>query len=225
MLRVWFEIPLWQRVVTALILGVLTGYAWGPDAESIKWVGDFFIKSIKMLVVPLIFFSLVSGVAAIGDLRKLGAVGGRAMLLFVVTGQISVWLGLALGTWIAPGAGVDTSAIQMGATPEPNPTTAQVLVIATTAPVAPRENTAGNCPRCAHPTMQASATPVKSAATSAHLPKSCVDKNMPSTPTSGSIASNGDGSRVSTAKSASVARAAKRSPPATACRTIRAIHA
>ena len=75
MLKTWFEIPLWQRVITALILGVLTGWAWGPEAESIKWIGDFFIKAIKMLVVPLIFFSLVSGVAAIGDLRKLGAVG------------------------------------------------------------------------------------------------------------------------------------------------------
>ena len=79
-MKAWFAIPLWQRVITALILGVLTGWAWGPDAESIKWIGDFFIRSIKMLVVPLIFFSLVSGVAAIGDLRKLGAVGGRARL-------------------------------------------------------------------------------------------------------------------------------------------------
>ncbi|PZT85577.1 MAG: glutamate:proton symporter [Citromicrobium sp.] len=129
MLRTWFEIPLWQRVITALILGVLTGWAWGPEAESIKWIGDFFIKAIKMLVVPLIFFSLVSGVAAIGDLRKLGAVGGRAMLLFVVTGQIAVWLGLALGTFVAPGSGVDTSAIEMGETPEPNPTTAVDMIL------------------------------------------------------------------------------------------------
>ncbi|KNH02886.1 Proton/glutamate symporter [Qipengyuania citrea LAMA 915] len=116
-------------MVTALILGVLTGWAWGPDAESIKWIGDFFIKAIKMLVVPLIFFSLVSGVAAIGDLRKLGAVGGRALLLFVVTGQIAVWLGLGLGTLIQPGAGVDTSAIQMGETPVPNETTAVDMVL------------------------------------------------------------------------------------------------
>ncbi len=129
MLKTWFEIPLWQRVVTALILGVLTGWAWGPDAENIKWIGDFFIKAIKMLVVPLIFFSLVSGVAAIGDLRKLGAVGGRALLLFVVTGQIAVWLGLGLGTLIQPGAGVDTSAIQMGETPVPNETTAVDMVL------------------------------------------------------------------------------------------------
>jgi len=129
LLKTWFEIPLWQRVVTALILGVLTGWAWGPDAENIKWIGDFFIKAIKMLVVPLIFFSLVSGVAAIGDLRKLGAVGGRALLLFVVTGQIAVWLGLGLGTLIQPGAGVDTSAIQMGETPVPNETTAVDMVL------------------------------------------------------------------------------------------------
>ncbi|MEC7534108.1 MAG: dicarboxylate/amino acid:cation symporter [Pseudomonadota bacterium] len=129
MLKTWFEIPLWQRVITALILGVLTGWAWGPEAESIKWIGDFFIKAIKMLVVPLIFFSLVSGVAAIGDLRKLGAVGGRAMLLFVVTGQIAVWMGLGLGTLVQPGAGLDTSVIQKGAIPEPNETTAVDMVL------------------------------------------------------------------------------------------------
>ncbi|QFI61847.1 dicarboxylate/amino acid:cation symporter [Qipengyuania flava] len=129
MLKTWFEIPLWQRVITALILGVLTGWAWGPEAESIKWIGDFFIKAIKMLVVPLIFFSLVSGVAAIGDLRKLGAVGGRAMLLFVVTGQIAVWMGLGLGTLVQPGAGLDTRVIQKGATPEPNETTAVDMVL------------------------------------------------------------------------------------------------
>lgn len=115
----WFRIPLWQRVIGALILGVLTGFLWGPEAASIKWIGDFFIKSVKMLVVPLIFFSLVSGVAAIGDIRKLGRVGGRAMLLFVITGQIAVWLGLALGAFVQPGLGVDTSAIERGAVPEP----------------------------------------------------------------------------------------------------------
>jgi Na+/H+-dicarboxylate symporter len=129
MLRTWFKIPLWQRVIAALILGVAVGVFWGPDAASIKWIGDFFIKSIKMLVVPLIFFSLVSGVAAIGDLRKLGAVGGRALLLFVVTGQIAVWLGLLLGTIFAPGSGLDVASIERGATPAPNETTAVDMIL------------------------------------------------------------------------------------------------
>ncbi|RJY09274.1 dicarboxylate/amino acid:cation symporter [Aurantiacibacter aquimixticola] len=119
MLKAWFAIPLWQRVVAALILGGITGYFWGPGAESIKIIGDIFIDFIKMLIVPLIFFSVVSGVASIGNLGKLGSVGWRAILLFVITGQVAVWLGLALGTWFEPGVGLDTSAIPMGDTPEP----------------------------------------------------------------------------------------------------------
>ena len=69
-MKFWFGIPLWKRVIAALVLGIVTGILWGPGAESIKWIGDFFISSIKMLVVPLIFFSVVSGVAAIGDLQE-----------------------------------------------------------------------------------------------------------------------------------------------------------
>ncbi|AKH42693.1 Na+/H+-dicarboxylate symporter [Altererythrobacter atlanticus] len=129
MLRKWFAIPLWQRVIGALILGILIGWLWGPEAESIKIVGDVFIGFIKMLVVPLIFFSLVAGVASIGDLRKLGNVGWRAMLLFVVSGQIAVWLGLLLGTVIQPGVGVDTSMIEMGVTPEPDNTTWREMIM------------------------------------------------------------------------------------------------
>lgn len=118
----WLGIPLWQRVIAALVLGIIVGRLWGPGAESIKIIGDVFVAFIKMLVVPLIFFSLVAGVASIGDLRKLGSVGWRAMLIFVVTGQLSVWLGLLLGTLMAPGAGVDTSALTMGIVPEPSVT-------------------------------------------------------------------------------------------------------
>ncbi|QFT75919.1 dicarboxylate/amino acid:cation symporter [Erythrobacter sp. THAF29] len=113
MLKAWFAIPLWQRVIAALILGIIVGYAWGPGAESIKIIGDIFIAFIKMLVVPLIFFSLVAGVASIGDLRKLGSVGWRALLLFIVTGQIAVWLGLAIGTFAQPGAGIDGASMQI----------------------------------------------------------------------------------------------------------------
>ncbi len=119
----WFAIPLWKRVIAALVLGVVAGLVWGPGAESIKIVGDIFIAFIKMLVVPLIFFSLVSGVASIGDLRKLGAVGWRAMLLFVATSQVAVWLGLALGAIFAPGLGVDTAGMAVGPPPQPNDAT------------------------------------------------------------------------------------------------------
>lgn len=128
-LKTWFAIPLWQRVIAALVLGIVVGLLWGPGAESIKIVGDIFIGFIRMLVVPLIFFSLVAGVAAIGDLRKLGSVGGRALLIFVVTGQIAVWLGLGLGTLFQPGIGLDTSAIEMGPVPEPAVVTWQDMLL------------------------------------------------------------------------------------------------
>ncbi len=114
-MKAWFAIPLWQRVIAALILGIIVGYLWGPGAESIKIIGDIFIAFIKMLVVPLIFFSLVAGVASIGDLKKLGSVGWRALLLFVVTGQLAVWLGLAIGTFVQPGSGLDTSGMDIDA--------------------------------------------------------------------------------------------------------------
>jgi Na+/H+-dicarboxylate symporter len=131
-MKTWFKIPLWQRVIGALVFGIAIGLYWGPEAETIKWIGDFFIKSIKMLVVPLIFFSLVSGVAAIGDLRKLGAVGGRAIILFLVTGQIAVWLGLALGSG-AINLGLFPSKEELGTpdvpTPAPNETTAVDMVL------------------------------------------------------------------------------------------------
>ena len=112
-MKAWFAIPLWQRVIAALILGIVVGYFWGPGAESIKIIGDIFIAFIKMLVVPLIFFSLVAGVASIGDLRKLGSVGWRALLLFIVTGQMAVWLGLAIGTFAQPGAGIDGRSMEL----------------------------------------------------------------------------------------------------------------
>ncbi len=125
----WFRIPLWQRVIAALVLGIITGLVWGADAVAIKWIGDLFIRAIKMLVVPLIFFSLVAGVASIGDIRKLGAVGGRSMLLFLVTGQISVVLGLAMGTLVKPGLGVDASLAGVVTTAVPPQTSVTEMIL------------------------------------------------------------------------------------------------
>lgn len=102
----WFAAALWKRVILALVLGVFTGFLVGEEIVAIKWIGDLFIRLIKMLVVPLIFFSLVGGVAAIGDLKKLGSVGGRAMVLFMGTAIVSVTIGMVLATLVRPGDGL-----------------------------------------------------------------------------------------------------------------------
>ncbi|MEL7447129.1 MAG: dicarboxylate/amino acid:cation symporter [Pseudomonadota bacterium] len=129
MLKIWLGIRLWKRVLGALVLGIIAGFVLGEDAESIRWIGDLFIRAIKMLIVPLIFFSLVSGIAALGDLKKLGNVGGKALMLFVFTALASIALGLVLGTIFQPGMGLDVSLIQ-GAdiTPPPDLTWTQRLL-------------------------------------------------------------------------------------------------
>ncbi len=109
MLKFWFSIPLWQRVLGALALGIAAGFVLGEGAQSIRWIGDLFIRAIKMLIVPLIFFSLVSGIAALGDLKKLGDVGGKALGLFVLTALASISLGLLMGTVFQPGIGLDVT--------------------------------------------------------------------------------------------------------------------
>jgi Na+/H+-dicarboxylate symporter len=119
-LKAWFARPLWQRVILALVLGVIAGLAAGEDIVAIKWIGDLFIRLIKMLVVPLIFFSLVGGVAAIGDIRQLGRVGGQAMALFMTTAIISVTTGMALALLVRPGEGL-TIALPDGSVAPPPP--------------------------------------------------------------------------------------------------------
>ncbi|QSB45818.1 dicarboxylate/amino acid:cation symporter [Tsuneonella flava] len=106
MLRIWFGSPLWKRVLLAMVCGIIAGVVLGEDAESVRWIGDLFIRAIKMLVIPLIFFSLVSGMTAVGDLRRLGNVGGKALLLFMSTAFISVTLGMTLATLVQPGVGL-----------------------------------------------------------------------------------------------------------------------
>lgn len=137
MLSGWFGIPLWQRVIGALLVGTLLGLAWGDDASSIKWIGDLFIRAINMLLVPLILFSLISGVTALGDLKKLGKVGGRALLLFLMTGAISVSLGLAMGTLFKPGLGIgfDIDADMEMAEPPTTSATDMILLLIPQNPV------------------------------------------------------------------------------------------
>ncbi|MEZ5945503.1 MAG: dicarboxylate/amino acid:cation symporter [Hyphomonas sp.] len=115
----WFGIDLWKRVMVGLVLGTLTGLALramlGPEAAAAnvtawaKPLGDAFISLIKMLVVPLIFTTLVTGVLAMGDPKKLGSLGGRALALYMGTTVIAICFGLLMGTIVQPGAGFDTS--------------------------------------------------------------------------------------------------------------------
>lgn len=116
MLKTWMAKPLWLRVLVGLVLGLLCGlflhYGMDPKiggafAETwLKPVGDAFVRLIQMLVIPLIFTTLVAGVIAMGDPKKLGSLGGKAVALYFGTTVFAVSIGLGIGTLFQPGVGV-----------------------------------------------------------------------------------------------------------------------
>lgn len=120
-LKLWFGVPLWQRILLALVLGAVAGAFWGPGAESIRWIGDLFVRLIRMLVAPLVFIIIAAGVAAMGDVRRLGGVGVKTIALYVATTFVAVCIGLGVATWLQPGAGVSLDGIVPQAVAEPRP--------------------------------------------------------------------------------------------------------
>ena len=75
MIRYWVGIPLWKRVFVALLLGMFLGQFWPAAGLSIDWIGELFIRLIRMLVIPLVFTSLIAGIVGLDDIRKLGTIG------------------------------------------------------------------------------------------------------------------------------------------------------
>lgn len=126
----WFKIDLWKRVIVALVLGLAAGlglrYGMGAEAGGafaetyVSWLGDLFLRLIRMLIVPLVFFTLVSGIIAMGDPKRLGSLGVRTLGTYFGTTAIAVTLGLIMATIFRPGAslspetfaGADTERMQ-----------------------------------------------------------------------------------------------------------------
>ena len=113
MQKYWFDVALWKRILVALVLGVIVGSFWGKGAESIQWMGSAFVRLIRMIIVPLVFVTLVSGVVAMGDPKKLGSIGIKTIALYMGTTAVAIVIGLLLATIIRPGVGVE----MMGADP------------------------------------------------------------------------------------------------------------
>ncbi len=138
--------PTSGRLLAGLLLGILAGTLVGgvfPHLGlSVKFLGDLFLSALLMLVVPLIVTSMIVGVTSLGDVRKLGPLGGKALLYFMGTTALAVLIGLALVTVIQPGiaaidslspapAGGGSSSITDTTTGQPE-TVGQLLVTALT---------------------------------------------------------------------------------------------
>ncbi len=90
----------------AIVAGGAAGYVWGPAMQSVTWMGELFLTALKMLIVPLVAASVISGVAGLGDVRGLGRMGGVSVAYYATTTLVAVAIGLVMANLWQPGAGV-----------------------------------------------------------------------------------------------------------------------
>src|SRR5512135_3372560 len=94
------------QIFIGLILGILIGYLWPSFGVSIKPLADTFLRMIKMIIAPLLFSTLVVGIAGTGDVKAMGRIGLKAIVYFEVATTVALGIGLALVNIFQPGAGL-----------------------------------------------------------------------------------------------------------------------
>src|SRR5262252_9556156 len=98
---------LYFQVICAVIAGVLLGHFYPQLGAEMKPLGDGFIKLIKMLIAPIIFCTVVVGIAGMEDMKKVGKTGGLALLYFEVVSTLALLIGLVIVNVIRPGVGMN----------------------------------------------------------------------------------------------------------------------
>jgi Na+/H+-dicarboxylate symporter len=93
-------------MLAAIVAGGVAGYVWGAQMQAVAWIGALFLTALKMLIVPLVAASVITGVAGLGDVRGLGRMGGVTIAYYLATTLIAVAIGLAMANLWQPGVGV-----------------------------------------------------------------------------------------------------------------------
>jgi aerobic C4-dicarboxylate transport protein len=102
------------RVLLAIALGALLGALWPEAGKAMRPLGDTFVKLVKMVIGPVIFLTIVLGVANVADIKKVGKVGGKAFLYFEIVTTFALAIGLVVVNVTKPGAGLDVTALATG---------------------------------------------------------------------------------------------------------------
>ena len=102
----WWK-NLYFQVLIAITIGVILGHFWPELGASMKPLGDGFIKLVKMIIAPVIFITVVVGIAKMGDLRHVGRIGLKALIYFEVLTTIALIIGLYIANTMKPGVGMD----------------------------------------------------------------------------------------------------------------------
>ena len=106
---------LYVQVLIAIVLGVLLGQMNPELGAQMKPLGDAFIKLIKMLIAPIIFLTVVVGIAGMGDMKKLGRVGAKALFYFEVVSTLALLIGMVVVNVVKPGEGINATAATLDA--------------------------------------------------------------------------------------------------------------
>ena len=102
-----FYQSLYVQVILAIIIGILLGYFFPDFGASLKPLGEAFIKLVKMIIAPVIFLTVVTGIAGMNDMKSVGRVAGKAMLYFITFSTLALIVGLVVANIIEPGAGLN----------------------------------------------------------------------------------------------------------------------
>jgi aerobic C4-dicarboxylate transport protein len=100
---------LYVQVLIAIAIGIVVGHFWPTVAVEMKPLGDGFIKLIKMVIALVIFCTVVSGISGMESMKKVGRIGGKALLYFEVVSTLALVIGLIVGNWLRPGAGFNAN--------------------------------------------------------------------------------------------------------------------
>ncbi|MBL9203511.1 MAG: C4-dicarboxylate transporter DctA, partial [Opitutaceae bacterium] len=106
---------LYLQVLIAIVIGVVLGYFDPVLGEKMKPLGDAFIKLMRMLIAPIIFTTVVVGFAGMGDLKKIGRVGGKAVLYFEIVTTLALIIGLVVANVFQPGVGIHANVASLDA--------------------------------------------------------------------------------------------------------------
>src|SRR3954449_12149022 len=98
---------LYAQVIVAILIGVALGHFFPQTGEAMKPLGDGFIKLIKMIIAPIIFCTVVVGIAGMEDMKKVGKTGGYALLYFEIVSTIALIVGLTIINVVQPGVGMN----------------------------------------------------------------------------------------------------------------------
>ena len=108
----WYRL-LYVQVIFAILIGIVLGYYWPDQSKGLKILGDGFIALVKMIIAPVIFVTVSTGLASMNNLSTVGRVTGKAMLYFLTFSTLALVIGMVIANLVQPGHGmnIDSSSL------------------------------------------------------------------------------------------------------------------